>query len=130
MSEFLFAYGTLQPGRAPEEIASVVAKLELVGEGSAAGVLYDLGEYPGALLDPSSEKRIFGSVFRLPSDPDLLGALDAYEGYDPDAPNTSLFVRRCCMVALTDERELPCWLYEYNREPGSARVLATGRFEG
>jgi gamma-glutamylcyclotransferase (GGCT)/AIG2-like uncharacterized protein YtfP len=65
MSDFLFTYGTLQPGDAPDEIASTLARLRPVGKGFVHGVLYDLGDYPGAVLDPSSKRRISGTVFRL-----------------------------------------------------------------
>lgn len=47
MSEYLFAYGTLQPGLAPAEIADVVAGFEIAGVGFVHGTLYDLGSFPG-----------------------------------------------------------------------------------
>jgi len=128
MSEYLFAYGTLQPDQVPEEVASAVAKLEPVGKGSVRGVLYDLGEYPGAVLKTASRKRITGTVFRLSSDPKVLRELDAYEGFDPKAPERSLFVRALHRVTLSQGGTLRCWVYEYNKEPGAAKVLSAGRF--
>ena len=101
MPAYLFAYGTLQPGRAPAEIAAAVAKLLLVAEGYVRGQLYDLGDYPGAILDSSSPQQISGTIFELPEDPDILSQLDAYEGFDPDAPEQSLFLRVQCTVALS-----------------------------
>src|SRR5579871_961031 len=77
MCRYLFAYGTLQPGLAPPEIAPLVARLEPLGPGSIPGLLYDLGEYPGAILDPASPRTIWGTVFKLPADPTLLVQLDA-----------------------------------------------------
>ena len=72
MSEYLFAYGTLQPGLAPTKIARVAAKLRPVGEGFVRGVLYDLGGYPGAVPDPNAKGRIIGTVMELPEDEDCL----------------------------------------------------------
>jgi gamma-glutamylcyclotransferase (GGCT)/AIG2-like uncharacterized protein YtfP len=69
MSAFLFVYGTLQPDYAPPAIAHVVARLNVVGKGSVNGVLYDLGGYPGAFLNPASTQKIHGIVFQLPEDP-------------------------------------------------------------
>ena len=63
MSDTLFAYGTLRPGHAPDEIAPAVEKLRRVGEGFVTGVLYDLGNYPGAVLDPSSTQKILAPCF-------------------------------------------------------------------
>ena len=128
MGDYLFAYGTLQPDHTPGEIAHAVGKLEPVGKGSVRGVLYDLGEYPGAVLRPSSRKKIFGTVFRLSGDPNVLRELDEYEGFDPKAPEASLFVRSLHPVTLTRGETLRCWVYEYNKEPGAGRVVATGRF--
>jgi hypothetical protein len=54
MSAHLFTYGTVQPDRAPDEIAPIMAQLRRVGKGFVRGLLYDLGNYPGAILDASS----------------------------------------------------------------------------
>lgn len=128
MSKYLFTYGTLQPDQVPDEIASAVAELRPVGKGSIGGVLYDLGEYPGAVIDRSSRKRILGTVFRLSSDEKVLRELDEYEGFNPSAPAESLFVRKLFPVRLATGRILPCWIYVYNRKTERARVLTSGRF--
>ena len=129
MSSYLFAYGTLQPGHAPKEIAGAVAELQLLGKGSVRGSLYDLGQYPGAVIDSSSAKRILGTVFRLPGDEKVLRELDNYEGFDPDAPDRSLFVRRLHPVRLASGRTLRCWEYEYNRKTEGAKPLTGGRYQ-
>lgn len=128
MSDCLFAYGTLQPDDAPDELASTLAELRPVGEGFVQGVLYDLGDYPGAVLDPSSKRRIFGTVFQLPGDPNVLRKLDDYEAFDPRAPDKSLFIRRMQPVTLATGHTLQCWVYEYNREPEAAPILTSGRY--
>lgn len=129
MSAYLFVYGTLQPAHVPAEIAHVVSKLRPIDEGSVNGVLYDLREYPGAVLDPSSKRRIAGTVLELPNDSSILRALDAYEEFNPDAPGSSLFVRVSHPVDLSTGGTLQCWIYVYNRDPGSAPVLPDGKFQ-
>ncbi|HUH62001.1 MAG TPA: gamma-glutamylcyclotransferase family protein [Terracidiphilus sp.] len=126
MSEYLFAYGTLQPGRAPTEIAPAVDRLQLVDKGFVRGVLYDLGDYPGAVLDPSSNRKIFGTIFKLADESGTLHQLDEYEGFDPNGPDESLFVRLLHPVNLATGGTLPCWIYVYNRKTESARVVETG----
>ena len=116
MTDFLFAYGTLQPGRAPAEIAPLVEKLEIAGQGSVRGALYDFGHYPGAVLDSASSHRIPGTIYRLPADPDLLRKLDAYEEYSPDSPSTSQFLRQLHPVQWDDGRSASCWVYVFNEE--------------
>jgi gamma-glutamylcyclotransferase (GGCT)/AIG2-like uncharacterized protein YtfP len=126
MIGYLFSYGTLQPGRAPAEIAPLVAKLRALGEGAVRGVLYDLGDYPGTLLDSSAEGTIAGSVLELPEDESILAELDEYEGFDPGAPGQSLFVRVPHPVTLASGGTLVCWIYVYNRETAGVRVLNSG----
>jgi gamma-glutamylcyclotransferase (GGCT)/AIG2-like uncharacterized protein YtfP len=129
MIEYLFVYGTLQPGQVPEEIAAVVEKLRSVEKGFIHGVLYDLGDYPAAVLDPLSKQKIYGTVFKLSNDPAVLKTLDEYEEFDPGASKNSLFIRVPGKVTLIDGRALDCWVYVYNQRLDSARVLESGKFE-
>ncbi len=128
MSDFLFAYGTLQPDYAPSAIAHVVARLELIGKGTVHGVLYDLGGYPGAVLDNSSKRKIHGVVLQLPEDAGIWRELDAYEEFDPASPETSPFVRILQPVELATSDTRQCWVYVFNGDPGPARVLPEGSY--
>jgi gamma-glutamylcyclotransferase (GGCT)/AIG2-like uncharacterized protein YtfP len=133
VSQYLFVYGTLRPGFAPGEIARVVEKLKPVGDGFVRGVLYDLGHFPGAMLhasdpDASSSGKIFGTVFELPEDPQVLRALDTYEDFYPNAISDSQFVRVEHAVELADGRSLLCWIYIYNLDPVGARIITNGRY--
>jgi len=128
MSDYLFAYGTLQPGRAPAGVAALAAKLRPVGEGFVRGALYDLGRYPGAVPDSRAKSRIAGTVMELPEDKNFLGLLDGYEGFDPKAHGSSEFVRERQMVELSDGRRLECWLYRYNGRIGAKKIIGDGHW--
>lgn len=127
MSEYLFTYGTLRPGRAPAEINAVVAKLRVVGTGRIRGVLYDFGDYPGAVLLATTTAEIEGTIFELPDDAEILRQLDAYEEFDPGAPEASLFVRELHEVRLDSGGTLMGWIYVYNRDPAGAPIAAGGQ---
>jgi gamma-glutamylcyclotransferase (GGCT)/AIG2-like uncharacterized protein YtfP len=129
MSEYLFAYGTLQPGCVPAKVAPLAAKLRPVAEGFVRGVLYDLGGYPGAVPDAKAMARIAGTVMGLPEDASFLHQLDAYEGFDPEAPEMSEFIRERDTVELSAGGTLECWIYRYNRAPGTAQSIARGVWE-
>jgi gamma-glutamylcyclotransferase (GGCT)/AIG2-like uncharacterized protein YtfP len=126
MSEYLFAYGTLQPGLAPKSMAQATAKLRVVGPGFLHGVLYDLGRYPGAIADAAATGRISGTVMELPDDGDVLRELDEYEGFDSRSPETSEFVRERQQVELASGGTLICWFYRYNGKTNAARVVQGG----
>ena len=128
MSDYLFAYGTLQPGLAPPGIAHAVAGLAPIGEGFVQGVLYDLGGHPGAVLGGAGARRIVGMVYQLPDDPRVIAEMDAYEDFLAAEPERSLFLRVLHPVELATGGTLQCWVYVYNRDPGDAPVIESGRF--
>ncbi|MFN7944888.1 MAG: gamma-glutamylcyclotransferase family protein [Blastocatellia bacterium] len=128
MSELLFVCGTLLPELVPAALKELVARFELIGSGVVRGRMYDLGEYPGAVPDESAATRIVGKVFRLPADDALLSALDDYEGYDPQSPSASLFVRTRCTVTLSDGSQAECWMYAYNRPTDGLPLIADGDY--
>jgi gamma-glutamylcyclotransferase (GGCT)/AIG2-like uncharacterized protein YtfP len=117
--DYLFTYGTLQPGRAPKDIAPLVQKLQIAGRGYVQGTLYDFGHYPGAVLGGESTSRIWGTIYKLPPDPHLLAKLDEYEDYSPQSPQTSQFIRELHPVHWDDERTTPCWVYVLNENPAA-----------
>ncbi len=129
MKRYLFIYGTLLPEYAPGEIAGTVNRLSCLGEASVPGRLYDLGEYPGAVLDPSAKTKIFGRVYELPDEADTLRALDSHEEFYPNDLGKSLFVRKRATVTLNNSESLPCWVYVYNRDIGGAKLLADGSYK-
>ncbi|MFL6209783.1 MAG: gamma-glutamylcyclotransferase [Pyrinomonadaceae bacterium] len=128
MSDFLFIYGTLLPGEAVADVANIVQQLHRLGPAYVHGRLYDLGEYPGAILDAAAETKIEGEVFELSTDPSVLSALDSYEGYDLADPTNSLFIRIKSPVRLLDGREIESWMYVYNRDPGKALLIRDGNY--
>ena len=71
---------------------------------------------------------IYGEVFELPDDPEVLRQLDAYEGFDPERPRSSEFVRQEWLVVVQSGRKIKCWVYAYNRYPGPAPIIVDGDF--
>jgi predicted acetylornithine/succinylornithine family transaminase len=128
MSEHLFVCGTLRPALAPPGLKEVIGQWRKVGDGFVPGRLYDLGKYPGAVLDSDSQMRIIGEVLQLPDEGATLAALDAYEGFNPDDFSASLFVRRKCDVTLADDSRIECWIYVYNRPVAPSTIIQSGDY--
>src|SRR4026209_2093237 len=125
---YLFVYGTLRPGHAPAWVAPHVDPRPVVGPGSTPGRLYDLGNYPGCVVDPECSDRVHGLVLQIP-DEATLAKFDAYEGYKPGDPARSLFVRTECDVTLDDGNTLRAAVYVYNRTVSAARLIPGGRYD-
>jgi gamma-glutamylcyclotransferase (GGCT)/AIG2-like uncharacterized protein YtfP len=128
LSQHLFIYGTLLPGEAPEEIASIVKRLRRLGSARVRGRLYDFGEFPGAVLDPSSRTMVYGELVALPSDEGLLEALDRYEEFDSSDPKRSLFIRKKAKIWMANGSSREGWIYVYNRHPGRAKLVRGGDY--
>jgi gamma-glutamylcyclotransferase (GGCT)/AIG2-like uncharacterized protein YtfP len=128
MADHLFVYGTLLPGLAPVAAAPLVARLRPLGPATVPGRLYDLGPYPALVFDPSAPARVCGELFALPDDPALLAALDSYEECVASDPAGGLYRRVEAVATLADGRALACWVYAYNRDVGSAPLIAHGDY--
>lgn len=115
MPHALFIYGTLHPNRAPRAIAAAARRLTSIGRATIRARLYNLGQYPGIVLDPAAAP-ILGELFTVPDD-QTLAALDAYEDFRPHDPANSLFLREKAVVTLDDGSDQSCWVYVYNRSP-------------
>jgi gamma-glutamylcyclotransferase (GGCT)/AIG2-like uncharacterized protein YtfP len=130
MAEYLFVYGSLRHQLVPPDLKGLVLQLRRIGAAYTRGHLYDLGEYPGAILDAGCGRRIIGEVLELTDDESILSALDRYEGFDPDDPGAGLFVRTDCHVILENGEEIECWVYVYNGEISSAKLIESGDYLG
>lgn len=123
----LFVYGTLLPGLAPPLIREVVDRLEVVGAATLGGRLYNLGSYPGCVLDQTCGSRVHGIILAIP-DESILQRLDWYEGFVANDAQGSLFLRVSARAALVDGSSLDVWVYVYNREVKDARLIEDGRY--
>ncbi|SRR6266404_2831570 len=130
MSDYIFLYGTLLPREVSGKSSEIISRLRKVGPATVRGRLYDLGEYPGAILDHSANAVIKGELFELPDVNKPLKALDEYEEFNGADIDNSLFVRVRTDAELPDGRRLNTWIYVYNREPGSAQLIRSGVYSG
>lgn len=125
MKQFLFTYGTLSSGQAPSSVKQLMLSLKRYGTGYIRGRLYNLGDFPGAILSESSRNKVFGDVFELPADKSVLKRIDEYEEFSPRRPTNSLFVRRRVPVKLDTGEQIECWTYVYNgKVPRKGRIVS------
>ena len=117
MTDYLFVYGTLRKelvAQTTPELAAMMQSLAFIGYGQIQGQLYDLGEFPGAILGDNFPTKIHGEINELPNPQEFLAALDVYEGFISDELEASLFARVKEKIIRTNSEEFLCWLYVYN----------------
>src|SRR5262245_46644389 len=85
MPQHLFVYGTLRPEYPNRLARKLRSQAIFTAKGSAPGVLYDLGWYPGAVFDDEARTRVIGEVYALANAERVMTQLDEYEAI-PD-PN-------------------------------------------
>lgn len=95
----IFVYGTLRQGGL-RAMPGLFPGAKFIGRAAVAGSLYDMGEYPGLLLDASGSP-VIGEVYEI--DDEILSELDRIEA-------SSLYGRRQVEATVGDERVL-CWIY-------------------
>lgn len=127
---YLFVYGTLTPGHAPTCVADLVATFGVVGPATVRGTLHDFTAYPGLVL--GGQAIVHGTVVRVPDEgADLLWRrLDAYEGFDPDDSQGSLFRRVAAVATLADGRQIDCQTYVFGGNPSRAPLVPGGSWFG
>jgi gamma-glutamylcyclotransferase (GGCT)/AIG2-like uncharacterized protein YtfP len=112
--DLLFAYGTLMRGYA---LHAVLARgASYLGPGKVAGILLDLGSYPGLV---AGRGAVTGEVYHIDT-PELLPTVDREEGYN--------FERRRRRIALANERRAWAWVYHYRGPRERALVIAHGDY--
>ena len=100
---FVFVYGSLRRGNAGAMSVRFPNAL-YVAEGRVRGSLYDLGEYPGLVMD-GAVSFVTGEVYQV--DDDTLNRLDKFE-------LTSDYSRKQVEVEHGLERA-DCWIYVPDR---------------
>jgi gamma-glutamylcyclotransferase (GGCT)/AIG2-like uncharacterized protein YtfP len=118
-SDLVVVYGTLRSGTGWRERLGVSHLVESVAGCRVAGSLYELGWYPGLVLDGAGE--VVAEVLRL-LDQTALDALDRFEGYDAARPDAGEYRRQLIVVEVGGD-DLAAWVYVLpDRPAGRPRV--------
>ena len=109
----VFVYGTLRRGGAGS-MSIRFPNSKFIAEAKVTGSLYDLGAYPGMLLNESNS-LVSGEVYEV--DDEILKRLDDFEA-------SSNYLRKQVEISLGSNRKV-CWVYEPDLEFYSHRTLIT-----
>ena len=127
MPDYVFFYGTLmtpfnRPGR-----QRVESKLAFAGRGRIRAALFDLGIYPAA-VPAGDDSTVAGEVYELLDPGTVLGALDEIEGFRPNEPERSLYLRVVTDVTMDSGPTRQAWAYFYNAPLGRAERIPSGDY--
>ncbi|HYH87321.1 MAG TPA: gamma-glutamylcyclotransferase family protein [Pyrinomonadaceae bacterium] len=109
----VFVYGTLRRGGA-RALSVKFPGSKFIADAKVIGSLYDLGAYPGLLLN-ESHSSVIGEVYEV--DDEILNELDEFEA-------SSNYLRKQVEISLGNDRKA-CWTYEPDPEFYSPRALIT-----
>lgn len=127
MTDRVFFYGTLMTGFDRRQRAGIDERtLVYLGRGYIRAALFDLGIYPAAIPDPDG--RVWGEVYQMRNPATALAALDGIEGYCPEEPDASLYMRMEIPIMLEDGSTETGWTYFYNAPLGRAERIASGDY--
>lgn len=102
-------------------------KGRLLGPGRLQGRLYMVDFFPGLVVDPAQTGWVKGEIYHLEHPETVLQVLDGYEGFHPEAPEKSLFVRQTLTVEGPDQA-LNCWVYLYQKTVAGLTPIDSGDF--
>ncbi|MDQ1611565.1 MAG: hypothetical protein QOG00_1496 [Pyrinomonadaceae bacterium] len=113
--QLVFIYGSLRRGNA-HSMSARFPDAKFIADATVSGSLYDLGAYPGLLLDESNS-TVIGEVYEV--DGELLNQLDDFEA-------SSNYFRKQVEISVGADRKL-AWVYapEHDAELFSDRPLIT-----
>jgi gamma-glutamylcyclotransferase (GGCT)/AIG2-like uncharacterized protein YtfP len=79
---------------------------------------------------PSPSDRVVGELHRIGPGREaaLLAELDRYEGWNPDRPGESEFVRVRARIESEAGDRFEAWIYTYNRPTESLARIASGDY--
>ena len=139
MPESLFVYGTLRMGAGHPMADWLTAHCRYLKMGRFQGRMFDAGDYPAVVADPSGRGWVTGEIYTVLSPELLFPRLDRYEGCTKVLPITaigangrddprSLYLRVKAPVVLHQGDTIEAWIYLYNRPTGQLTPIPGGDY--
>ena len=121
-SSYLVLYGSLMSAFPVQEELGIKNKIVLIGQCKLYGALYDLGEYPGFIIDCDKKQPVFAELYHFTA-PEILTVLDDFEDYKAGNEQESLYIR---VLVNLQEPTLKAWVYVYNRNVLESKRIKHG----
>lgn len=127
MMEYLFVYGTLLDGVNPAA-QYLLSNAEFFAEGYFNGKLFDLGDYPGAVLSENQNEKVFGELLVIRNPESVFAVLDEYEETGDKFPAPNEFIRTKIEVFDNKGKPIPSYVYLYNWPVDNLKHIISGKY--
>ncbi len=126
--QFIFVYGSLKRNIANPMGAMMRAHANYMAEAIIAGRIYDLGPYPGLVLEDCGT-AVYGELYEIVRPNALLSLLDAYEGCSEEDQQPHEFSRVLATVRDNEGQDYRAWVYVYQGAVDPQWVLTSGYYQ-
>lgn len=117
--QYIALYGSLMKSMGGLEKLCIRNELMFIDHCEIKGALYDLGHYPGLVLEDGIVK---GELYRI-LDLSILNRLDRFERSNPDKPEKSLYIRTSVTLIRPEQQ---AWVYVYNQRLKAVQRIESG----
>ena len=129
---YLFVYGSLMRGFSNALHLDLDERASFIGEGSVAGLLYDVGPYPAFILPDQHPNlpqpmRVHGELYHIESPDLVLETIDTIEGYNERFPERSLYKREPIHVDLENGSQR-AYIYVYQQKLEGLHLVESGNY--
>lgn len=125
---YLFVYGTLLEDSKNEMSEFLSKHSEFVGRGFFCGKLYDVEEFPGAVLSDTLQDKVYGKIYEISEAEKVFSILDDYEGIESLETEKGLFKRVVVEAFLEAGHTVKTWVYLYNKSVLNLRLISSGNY--
>lgn len=123
----LFVYGTLLPECNLYISKRLRSEADFIGHGFVFAKLYDIGAYPGIVLDKSLGNKVYGNIYQLHNPESTFKTLDEYEGINSSLPEENEYIRSMVMVYF-GEHEIEANTYLYLKDVSYLKLIPSGQY--
>lgn len=126
IEDYLFVYGTLRKHSVGHDLLQQFC--DYVDNGTLSGNLYQIGHYPGVILNDEPRQQVVGEVYRIKNLDCLFAELDDYEECSSSFAEPHEYVRQQHTITLTSGHQVMAWVYLYNRPITGLKLIPSGDF--
>lgn len=126
--KLIFVYGTLRRGGASALEHLLTRHCEYFSAGCIQGKLYQVNHYPGFVESDQINDQVYGELYRIASQGEIIRQLDEYEECTEKFPQPHEYIRKKLPVKLINGETLDAWVYVFNRDISHLIAIKCGDY--